>query len=92
MATVGSRIDAPATVRGRSWAPAWMTRERLAPFVTGVVFLAVWEIYVRATLPDFVATPSGVVMAIPSVIGSAEFLLPDGSIVPASRWPPSTMY
>ena len=26
------------------------------------------------------------------MIGSAEFLLPDGSIVPASRWPPSTMY
>jgi len=27
-----------------------------------------------------------------AMIGSAEFLLPDGSIVPASRWPPSTMY
>jgi hypothetical protein len=27
-----------------------------------------------------------------AMIGSAEFLLPDGSILPASRWPPSTMY
>ena len=27
-----------------------------------------------------------------AMIGSAAFLLPDGSIVPASRWPPSTMY
>ena len=27
-----------------------------------------------------------------AMIGSAEFLLPDGSMVPASRWPPSTMY
>src|SRR5947208_3247038 len=27
-----------------------------------------------------------------AMIGSAEFLLPEGSIVPASRWPPSTMY
>jgi hypothetical protein len=26
------------------------------------------------------------------MIGSAEFLLPDGSITPESRWPPSTMY
>jgi hypothetical protein len=27
-----------------------------------------------------------------AMIGSAAFLLPDGSIVPESRWPPSTMY
>src|SRR3954451_5908401 len=27
-----------------------------------------------------------------AMIGSAEFLLPDGSMVPASRCPPSTMY
>src|SRR5882724_2836849 len=27
-----------------------------------------------------------------AMIGSAEFLLPDGSMVPANRWPPSTMY
>src|SRR5579872_1520536 len=27
-----------------------------------------------------------------AMIGSAAFLLPDGSIVPESLWPPSTMY
>jgi hypothetical protein len=27
-----------------------------------------------------------------AMIGSAAFLLPDGSMVPLSRWPPSTMY
>ena len=27
-----------------------------------------------------------------AMIGSAAFLLPDGSMVPVSRWPPSTMY
>ena len=27
-----------------------------------------------------------------AMIGSAAFLLPEGSIVPVSRWPPSTMY
>src|ERR1700742_1790524 len=27
-----------------------------------------------------------------AMIGNAAFLLPDGSIVPVSRWPPSTMY
>jgi NitT/TauT family transport system permease protein len=50
-----------------------MTRERLAPIVTGLVFLAIWEITVRATLPDFVATPIGILMAIPSTISAAEF-------------------
>ncbi len=27
-----------------------------------------------------------------AMIGSAEFLLPDGAIVPERRWPPSTIY
>src|SRR5215831_7033711 len=27
-----------------------------------------------------------------AMIGSAAFLLPEGSMVPRSRWPPSTMY
>src|SRR5579864_7888672 len=27
-----------------------------------------------------------------AMIGNAAFLLPDGVIVPARRWPPSTMY
>jgi ABC-type nitrate/sulfonate/bicarbonate transport system permease component len=51
------------------------TRERVAPFVAGAVFLAIWEYGVRANLPDFVATPSGVLMAIPSTMTTAEFWL-----------------
>jgi len=51
----------------------WPTRERVAPIVAGLVILAIWEFAVRANLPDFVATPSGVVMAIPSTMSAAGF-------------------
>lgn len=51
----------------------WLTRERIAPLVAGVVILAIWEFTVRGNLPDFVATPSGVVMAIPSTMSTAAF-------------------
>ena len=71
MATYSSGvIAAPA----RSLAPSrWLTRERIAPAVTGFAFLAIWEIAVRANLPDFVATPTGVIMAMPSTVSTAEF-------------------
>ena len=49
--------------RGATRLPRWLTRERIAPVVAGAALLAIWEIGVRANLPDFVATPSGVVMA-----------------------------
>jgi ABC-type nitrate/sulfonate/bicarbonate transport system permease component len=72
MAAIGSRLDAmPGGAAGR-W-PRWLTRERMAPFATAAVILAIWEIGVRSSLPDFVATPSGIVMAIPSTMGSMEF-------------------
>jgi hypothetical protein len=48
-----------------------ITRERLAPVVAGAVLLVIWEVWVRAQLPDFVARPSGIVMAIPSTIATA---------------------
>jgi ABC-type nitrate/sulfonate/bicarbonate transport system permease component len=72
MATLSSGIEiaqAPRPV----WASRWLTRERVAPVVAGLVFLTVWEIYVRLALPDFVARPSGIVMAIPSTIATGEF-------------------
>jgi ABC-type nitrate/sulfonate/bicarbonate transport system permease component len=73
MAAIGSGIEAmPGSVAG--W-PRWLTRERIAPVLAGAVFLAIWEIGVRANLPDFVATPSGVVMAIPSTVWSEAFWL-----------------
>jgi ABC-type nitrate/sulfonate/bicarbonate transport system permease component len=72
MAAHSSRIDsAPARLAG--WTNGWLTAERLAPVVAGFALLAIWEIGVRGNLPDFVATPSGIVMAIPSTIASTAF-------------------
>jgi NitT/TauT family transport system permease protein len=53
----------------------WLTRERVAPLVAGAVILAIWEFAVRANLPDFVATPTGVIRAIPSTMSTAPFWL-----------------
>jgi len=72
MATASSRLEAEPAVPALRW-PAWATRERLAPVVAGLVLLAIWEVWVRATLPDFVARPSGVILAIPSTVASLEF-------------------
>lgn len=72
MATLSSGIEiAPA--RRPAWVGRWLTRERIAPLVAGLAILTVWEIYVRNALPDFVARPSGIVMAIPSTVATAEF-------------------
>lgn len=53
----------------------WLTHERVAPLVAGAVILAIWEFSVRANLPDFVATPTGVIRAIPSTMSTAAFWL-----------------
>ncbi len=45
----------------------------MAPIVAGAFLLGIWELYVRTRLPDFVATPSGIIMAIPSTVTSASF-------------------
>jgi ABC-type nitrate/sulfonate/bicarbonate transport system permease component len=72
MAAHGGRIAGPGS--SRAGAPKrGPVRERAAPIVAGAFLLAVWEIYVRARLPDFVATPIGIVMAIPSTVASAAF-------------------
>ena len=84
MAAHGSRVDAAATRRPGS-PRRWLTRERFAPIVAGAALLCIWEFYVRINLPSFVATPSGIVMAIPSTVASASFwsaaLASFGSIV-----------
>jgi NitT/TauT family transport system permease protein len=54
------------------WA-RWLTRERIAPVIAGLAILVIWEFTVRGNLPDFVATPSGVIMAIPSTMSTAAF-------------------
>jgi NitT/TauT family transport system permease protein len=72
MAAHGSRVD-PAPARLAGWTNGWLTHERVAPVVAGFALLAIWEIGVRGNLPDFVATPTGIVMAIPSTITTAAF-------------------
>lgn len=55
----------------------WLSRERLqrrlAPLVAGLAFLAIWQIGVTATLPDFVATPLGIIGEIPRTMSSVDF-------------------
>ncbi len=72
MAAHGSRVEAAAS-RPAWLSSRWLTRERVAPVVAGLAILAIWEFTVRGNLPDFVATPSGIVMAIPSTIATAAF-------------------
>lgn len=84
MAVLGGRIESAGARRaGFSW--GWLTPERMAPVVAGLAMLAFWEVYVRATLPDFVAKPSGIVMAIPAAVADPLFwsaaLASFGSIV-----------
>jgi ABC-type nitrate/sulfonate/bicarbonate transport system permease component len=69
MASIGSRV---ALTTGGS-TPRWLTRERVAPFVTLAVVLAFWQYWTDAHLPDFVGRPSGIVLAIPATLGSMEF-------------------
>ena len=62
-----------------TFAPAAPRRFRLSGaavsrIVAGLIILALWEVVVRGFAPDFVATPSGIVAAIPRVIVGASFL------------------
>jgi len=72
MATYSSRIDAAPTARWNR-ASGVITPERIAPVAAGLVLLLIWEVWVRAALPDFVARPSGIILAIPSLVASEEF-------------------
>lgn len=65
--TVAALASAPARATG----PAGPAVPRL---IAGVAILALWEGVVRAFLPDYVATPSGVIAAFPHVVVSAPFL------------------
>jgi ABC-type nitrate/sulfonate/bicarbonate transport system permease component len=73
MAAISSRLDPAVVIRRNSRTARWLTRERLAPFVAGAVLLGIWEFYVRSYLPDFVATPSGIIRAIPATVITADF-------------------
>ena len=45
-----------------------------ARLIAGSLILLLWEIVARRTAPDFVAKPSGIIVAIPSVLASKGFL------------------
>jgi ABC-type nitrate/sulfonate/bicarbonate transport system permease component len=53
----------------------WLTRERVAPILTGLAILVVWQVEVSTQLPDFVARPTGIIMAFPATVASQEFWL-----------------
>jgi len=72
MAALGSGL-APELIRDRRVLPRWLTRERTAPIVTGLVILLIWQVVVSTQLPSFVARPSGIIMAFPSTVASEEF-------------------
>lgn len=72
MAAHGGRIALPESRLAGQWRRG-LTPKRIAPVIAGVILLAIWEVYVRTQLPDFVATPIGIVMAIPSTIASRSF-------------------
>ncbi len=72
MASLGSRLTAPPS-GAAGWMSRGLTRERMAPLAAGLAILAIWEIGVRATLPDFVATPIGILIAIPTTILASSF-------------------
>ena len=72
MAAHGSRLDTSRTRQAGWWKRA-LTPERIAPMVAGAFLLVIWELYVRTQLPDFVATPSGIVMAIPATLAAPSF-------------------
>lgn len=74
MATYSGRIER-ASPTLPAWLGPWLSRERLAPVISGLIILAIWQIVVSTQLPDFVARPIGIVLAIPSTVASQEFWL-----------------
>jgi NitT/TauT family transport system permease protein len=73
MASLGSGITATPARTWPASAARLLTLERVAPVLAGLAILAVWEVTVRGNLPDFVATPTGVLRAIPETVATAEF-------------------
>jgi len=72
MATYSGRLELRAR-RGAGRFDGLLTLERVAPVVSGLAILVIWELWVSTQLPSFVARPSGVIMAFPETVSSAEF-------------------
>ena len=68
-------LSAPAPAAQKPQAVARRNESTLVPrLITGAVILGAWEIVVRALAPQYVAKPTGIVMAIPRVITDPKFL------------------
>lgn len=70
--TIGVSAPAAAAAKAGSATSRWFGTF-LPRFVTGLVILLVWELVVRAYAPPYVAKPTTVAMAIPSVIMDPAF-------------------
>ncbi|HXX25483.1 MAG TPA: ABC transporter permease [Pseudolabrys sp.] len=63
--------------------PAWLTGTFLPRFLTGAVILLAWEFVVRAVAPAYVAKPTTIVLAIPTVLTDPAFLQALGATLAA---------
>lgn len=64
---------AGATVRAAPRRAVSIRGRRLLPILTGLVFIAIWEVGVKLRLPAFVARPSTILEAAPSVVTTTQF-------------------
>ncbi|HEX2538106.1 MAG TPA: hypothetical protein VHL13_07460, partial [Pseudolabrys sp.] len=76
-------LSTPAPAAAKPQAAARKESTLLPRLVTGVVVLGAWEVVVRALAPRYVAKPTSIVMAIPSVLTDPKFLAALGQTVAA---------
>lgn len=76
-------VSAPAVAAATASAAEHKMGVFLPRFITGCTLLLLWEIVVRAAAPAYVAKPSTVVMAIPSVVTDPIFLQATGATLAA---------
>jgi NitT/TauT family transport system permease protein len=74
--TIGVAAPAPATNKPKAPREGGTLVPRL---ICGAVILGLWEIIVRALAPAYVAKPSTIVLAVPSVIVDPKFLSATGN-------------
>lgn len=76
-------LSTPTPAAAKPQAAARKESTLLPRLVTGVVVLGAWEVVVRALAPRYVAKPTSIVMAIPSVLTDPKFLAALGQTVAA---------
>jgi ABC-type nitrate/sulfonate/bicarbonate transport system permease component len=76
-------VSAPVVAAATASAAEHKMGVFLPRFITGCTLLLLWEIVVRAAAPAYVAKPSTVVMAIPSVVTDPIFLQATGATLAA---------